>query len=122
MNERLLAITVPNVYPGAAAKLGANYIYWMAQFDMTIVGVSAAPSADEASGSIDINDDGSGVITAVGCSDQDVPGEWQASGYGGTNTPVYVEAGSKMSIDANSFENGIQAAIVIYALVGETTG
>ena len=122
MKERLISITVPGVYPGAGAPLGANYVYWMQQFDMTIVAVSAAPSANETSGTVDINDDGTGVITAVDCSDQDVPGEWQASGYGGTNAPVYVAAGSKMSIDANSFSNGIQAAIIIHALVGENVG
>lgn len=122
MKERLQTIPIQLHYPGASAALGANCEYFMFPFDMTIVAVSASPSDDEASGTIDINDDGTGVITAVDCSDKDVPGEWQATGYGGSNDPVYVAAGSEMSIDANSFSNGIQALVVIYAIVGESVG
>ncbi len=122
MKERLIVIPLPALYPGAAAALGNGYAYFMAQCDMTIVGVSAAPSADDADLTLDINDDGAAVIAALSCADADVPGEWQAKGFGGTNEPVYVAAGSKISLDANGAAAGTTIMGYIYALVGESVG
>ena len=115
MNERMTYIPLPAVYPGASAALGDNYAYIDCIQGFTIVGVTAAPSADDTGLTLDINDDGSAAISAISCADADVPGTWKSTHVGGTNTPVHVDAGSKLSFDANSAANGTQ--IMGYLLV-----
>ena len=119
MNERLVTIPIPATYPGASAALGDNFAYYLTQMDLTIVGVTVAPSADDSGLTVDINDDGTGVITGVDASDQNVPGTWKAKGYGGANDPVHVEAGSKLSFDANNAANGTSLVGFILALTSE---
>lgn len=99
--------------------LGANYAYYTAVTNLTIVAVVVSPSTDDAGATIDINDDGTGVITGIDLSDQNVPGTWLTPGYGGTNTPVAVAAGSLISLDANSIDAGTTANVWIHVLTGE---
>lgn len=101
--------------------LGANYVYYTAIVNMTIVAVVTSPSTDDASATIDINDDGTGVITGLDLSDQNVPGTWLTPGYGGTNTPVKVAAGSLLSLDANDIDAGTTANVWITYLTGEVS-
>ena len=118
MNERYSRMYITDGEVGVT--LGDNFQYFYTDFDMTIVFVSCAPSADDGDGSIDINDDGSGVITAVGCTDADVPGTWKSTHIqGGTNTPVTIAAGSKVSLDANGLASGVRVTVLIGYLVGE---
>ena len=119
MNNRLVCISVPNVFPGASAALGANYAYFYAPCDLTIVYVSAAPSVDDSGLTLAINDDGSAVISAFSCADADVPGTWKSIHMGGTNTPVHIAAGSKVSFTAANTENATQIVGYIFALTGE---
>ena len=121
MNERLVCIPLPGVYPGSGAALGDNYAYFYSRYDMTIVYVSAAPGADDPGLTLDINDDASGVITAISCADADVPGEWESTHVGGAQTPVTIAAGSKISFDANNAANGSQIFGYMLALTGEMT-
>jgi len=119
MNNRLVCIPVPIVFPGASAALGDNYAYFYAPCDLTIVYVTAAPSADDADLTLDINDDGSGAITAISCADADTPGTWKSIHMGGSNSPVTIAAGSKVSFDANDAANATQIIAYIFALTGE---
>ena len=122
MNERLICIPLPAKYPGAAATLGTNYAYYYCRHDLTIVYVSAAPSADDDDMTLDINDDGTGVITGIDVSDADAPGEWESTHVGGSETPVKIAAGSKISFDVNDdTDAGVQVAGYMLALVGEVT-
>lgn len=105
MNERLVSIPIPSVYPGAAAALGDNFTYINVPFDCTIVYVCAGASADDANLTLDINDDGTGVITGIDCADKEDPGEWKSTHVGGAETPVRVAAGSELSFDANNAAN-----------------
>ena len=116
MNERLVCINLPVVYPGASAALGADYATFYAPCDLTIVYVSAAPSADDTGATLDIEDDGTAVIDDVDVSDADAPGTWKAVGYGGSETPVTIAAGSKISLTAATIENGVQIVGQIWAL------
>lgn len=121
MNERLICIPIPAIYPGASAALGDNFGYYYCRHDLTIVYVSVAPNTDDAGLTLDINDDGTGVITAISCADADVPGEWESTHVGGSQTPVTIAAGSKISFDANSAANATSLIGYILALVGEAT-
>jgi len=121
MNERLVCIPLPAIYPGASAALGDNYAYMYAPCDLTVVYVSAATSADDTGLTLDINDDGTGVITAIDCSDADAPGKWQSTQMGGSETPVKIAAGSKISFDANNAANGNVITGFMFALTGEVT-
>jgi hypothetical protein len=118
MNERLMHVCITLTDPDESAALGAGDSYFYAATEMKIVYVSAAPLEDDTGADIDINDDGSGVITAVDCSDADVPGTWKAEGYGGDEDPVTIAAGSKVSIDGNDFANGNAAYVHIWYLAG----
>jgi hypothetical protein len=112
-------VPIMSPYPGASAALGANYIYWTAPTNLTIVGVSAAPSADDTDLTIAVNDDGSATIAAFACADADVPGTWESTHLGGTNDPVYVAADSKISFTAANAANGTQILVVLAILEGE---
>lgn len=122
MNERLVALPIVGDYPGASAALGAAFSYVYMPFNGTIVYVTAGASADNDELTLDINDDGSGAVTAIDISDKDAPGEWQSTGMGGSETPVYVAAGSKISFDANNADNAVTILGYMLVLSGEVTG
>ncbi len=119
MNERLICLTFTDGEVGVT--LGANYRYTNAIKNLTIVAVAVSPNTDDAGATIDINDDGTGVITAIDCSDQNVPGTFLTPGFGGTNAPVAVAAGSLLSLDGNSFAANTVAMVQIWALVGDAS-
>ena len=114
MFDKISVITICEGEVGVT--LGANYQYFYAPCNMTILYVTAAPSVDDADATIDINDDGSGVITAVDASDLDVPGTWKSKPMGGTNDPVVIAAGSKVSLDANSTAANTRIMVQIWFL------
>jgi hypothetical protein len=118
-NERLVVLTFEEGEVGIT--LGANYRYTSLPYDLTVVYVAASPSADDAGATIDINDDGTGVITGVDISDQNVPGEWRSVHQGGANAPVTIDAGSLLSIDANDIDAGTRVRVDIWGLVGEVS-
>lgn len=119
MNNRLVAIALPAVFPGAAVALGDDYAYFTTPCDLTVVYVSAAPSQADADLTLDINDDGSGVITAISCAVVATPGTWKSIHMGGANSPVHIAAGSKVSFDANGAANATQIVGFMLALTGE---
>lgn len=117
MNERLVVLNFDEGEVGIT--LGANYRYLTTPCDLTVVFASVSPSVDDADCSVDINDDGTGVITAIDCSDQNVPGTWKSTHMGGTNAPVTIAAGSLLSFDANSAAANTRIMVSIWALTGE---
>ena len=118
MNERLITLPIPAIFPGAAAALGDNFAYIKVPVQCTIVYVSAAGGVDDAGLTLDINDDGTAIIAAVDAADASDPGEWKSTHFGGTNTPVSVAAGSVISFDANAAANASMIGGYILALVG----
>ncbi len=119
MNENLIVLSFADGETGIT--LGANYRYQTIPFDMTIVYVSVSPNVDDASATVDINDDGSGAITAIDASDQNVPGRWRSTHVGGTNAPVFMAAGSLLSLDGNATAANTMISVQIWALVGDVS-
>jgi len=119
MNDRLVVIDLPVVFPGASSALGANYAYFYAPCDLTVVYVTAAPSVDDTGLTLAINDDGSAIFTAMACADKDVPGTWKTTHMGGSNDPVTIAAGSKVSFTAANAANATMIVGQIWCLTGE---
>lgn len=120
MNERLVVL---NFHRGQVGiTLGANYQYFYAPFDMTVVYMEAGASADDAGLTVDLNDDGSAAIAALACATAATPGRWQSTHVGGSQTPVFIAAGSLCSLDANSAAADTDIAVTIWALVGSKVG
>lgn len=118
MNERLVCMTFDEGEVGVT--LGALYRYFTVPFDLTIVAVCISPSVDDAGLTIDINDDGTGVIEAIAGATKATPGMWKSTHIaGGTNAPVRIAAGSVVSLDANSAAADTRILVQIWALVGE---
>ena len=121
MNERLNMVSFTLVDPTEGNAISTLQYYFDAIFDFTIVGVSVAPEKDDADATLDIDDDGSNVITAVDASDADVPGTWKSTHVGGTNAPVHIAAGSKVSFDINSGAVATAFHVVLFILMGEAS-
>lgn len=119
MNERLICMDFDDGEVGVT--LSTNYRYITIPFSLTVVAVSASPNVDDSGLTIDINDDGSSAIDGVDASDLDVPGTWKSTHVGGTNAPVTIAAGSKISLDANNAAANTAVHVQIWALVGEKT-
>jgi len=83
---------------------GDDVLYHTLPCDFTIIFVEAAPEADDADLTLDINSstDGDSQIAGISCADADVPGTWKSTAMGGTNAPVVLSAGSKISYDFNN--------------------
>jgi hypothetical protein len=122
MNERLIAYTGNLADPVEGNALGALESYFTLPFGATLVYASGAPAADDAGGTLDLNDDGAAIVTAMSCAVAATPGEWISTHCGGTETPVAIAAGSVMSIDLNALAVGVSFSYVFLFLVGESWG
>lgn len=87
------------------AQLDADGVF---EFDtpvgLTIWGVSLCAEAfanTPSAFTIDIQDDGTDVISAVTASTAGTPGTWYTPALGGTETPVHIAAGSDVEVDVN---------------------
>jgi hypothetical protein len=92
---------------------------------ITILGVSLCAEAFTGTPTgfnIDIQDDGSDVITAVAANTAGTPGTWCTPALGGSQTPVHIAAGSDVEIDVN-FSGGSSPTadytIVLYVTLDE---
>ncbi len=122
MNEKTINYTFSVGNPTEGTPLGDNALYFMVPFGATLVYVSAAPWEDDTDATLDVNDDGTTIITALTCDDKDVPGEWISTHSGGTQTPVAIGAGSVLDFDFNSAAAANRFDIVLTFLHGESWG
>ena len=122
MNERLVSYTFSVGNPAEATPLGDNALYFMVPFGATLIYVSAAPWDDDAAATLDINDDGSEIITTLTCADKDVPGEWISTHCGGSNAPIAIGAGSVLDFDFNAAAAANRFDVVMLMLQGESWG
>ena len=99
---------------------GDDFLYHTLPCDFTIIFVSAAPLADDADLTLDINSstDGDGQIAALACADADVPGTWKSTAMGGTNDPVTLSAGSKISYDFNGAAANTVVHVEVWGFCG----
>jgi len=121
MNERLVAYSLSIMDPAETA-LGASAWLGMLPFGGTLVYASAAPHENDSAATIDIQDDGTDIVTAIACATAGTPGEWISTHCGGAETPVAIAAGSELEIDANSVAATTRLDIVMLFLTGETWG
>lgn len=116
MAGELIVLTFEDGETGTT--LSTNYRYIKTLVDMTIVGISASPNVDDTGLTVDVNDDGSSAVDGVDASDADVPGVWKSTHFGGSNAPVFVAAGSKLSLDANNAAANTMILVHVYAIAG----
>ena len=121
MNERLDVISFTLVDPTNTNAIGALQFYFDCIVDMTIVAVSCAPEVADPGATIDIDDDGTNVITAIPAATVAVPGTWKSTHVGGTEAPVHIAAGSLVSFDANSAAAATAFHVVMWVLFGEAS-
>lgn len=122
MNERLVAYTFSPGDPTEAGALGALAVYFMLPFSATLVYASGAPFVDDTGLTMDLNDDGSVIVTALDIADKEAPGEWISTHAGGTETPVAIAAGSEMTVDFNAAAIANRVEIQFLFLTGESWG
>lgn len=123
MNERLVAYNLNIADPDSAASVGSSgAAIVMVPFGATLVYASVSPMTDDAGATMDIQDDGTDIVTAVSAADHDVPGEWISTHAGGTNTPVAIAAGSEISIDINAAAAANRFDVTLLFLTGESWG
>jgi hypothetical protein len=116
MNEQLVVLSFTLVNPNNAAGLGDNDFYHNVPCDCMIVYVCASSDTDDTSQTVDINDDGTGIIETIDSDTKADPGEWISTHCGGTETPVRVAVGSELSFDVNSGANDTTVHLVIWLL------
>jgi len=117
MNEKVTVISITQGEVGGAIGDACHTI--TVPYDLTIVFVCVSSNADQATQTVDINDDASGVITAIDAADASVPGTWKSTHMGGANAPVVVAAGSKLTFDVNNnTDTNAKVMIQIWALTG----
>jgi len=121
MNENLVAYNL-SVYDPAETTVGTSAIMVMVPFQATLVYASASPHEDDADATMDIQDDGTDIVTAIGCADHDVPGEWISTHFGGSNAPVAIAAGSELELDFNSTAGTTRVDVTLLFLAGEVWG
>ncbi len=116
MNEKLTTICFDSGEVGVT--LGANFLYFYTPIDLTVVYASAAPSVDDAGATITLNDDGAATAVAPTCADQNVPGTWVSTHMGGSETPVFIAAGSLCSLTAASAAANTRISGQFWCLTG----
>lgn len=105
----------------AGVTLGANYRYFKAPTGFTIVAASASPSVDDAGLTVDVNVNGSAVVTGIDASTKATPGMWKSAHFGGSDAPVYVAPGSVLSLTASGAAADTRLHVAIWYLDGAAT-
>ena len=116
--NHLIALT----FTAEAQATGAGVFEFQLPRNFTIVHVSLCVEAYASSGStcnVDIQDDGTDVITAVTANTAGTPGTWEATHVGGTETPVTIAADSSIEVDLNLDQGTADFTLIILGLLGE---
>ncbi len=121
MNENIVSYTFSLGDPTEGNTVSTNALYFMVPFGATLIYVSVAPW-DDGTGTLDINDDGTGIVAAVDATDKDVPGEWISTHCGGTETPIAIAAGSICDFDINTGDAANRYDICMLMLQGSAWG
>ena len=121
MANEVMRVLSFHVAPLAAAS---SVIDFQTLEDMTIVGASLCATVFTGTPTgfnVDIQDDGTDVITAIAANTALTPGTWKTAHMGGTQTPVHIAAGSEVEVDLNLTGGSTPTAefdLVIYYLGG----
>lgn len=99
MNENIFTMTFNVADPTEASAVSQSALLQVLPIDATLVYVTASPFNDDSGAVMDIQDDGTDIVTGVDVSDHDVPGTWISTHAGGSETPVFVAGGSEIELD-----------------------
>jgi len=121
MKERLITLNVKEGEVGVT--LSTLFAYTKTPLNGTIVAIIVAISVDDTGLTVDVDNvtDSSAIATAIVAATKAAPGSWLTPGYGGTNTPVKVDAGDIISFDANSAAANTTIGVEIWMLTGEVS-
>jgi hypothetical protein len=121
MNEHLFTTTFT-----AEAQVTADGVHQIKlPFGADLVGVSVCAEAFTGSPTgfnVDIQDDGTDVVTAVAADTAKTPGTWLSKHLGGSNAPVHFAKDSVVDIDINLVGGSTPTAdytILLFWLSGE---
>lgn len=68
----------------------------------TLVFADVRPNTDDAGLTVDLQDDGTDIVTAVSCATAASGGQWTSKHLGGAQDAVTLAGGSVLSIDVNN--------------------
>jgi hypothetical protein len=123
MNEQLIAYSLSIFDPDDnTGALGDSSWYSIIPFGATLVYASVSPHENDGGATMDIQDDGSDIVTAIDAAVHLVPGEWISTHCGGTETPVVIVAGSDLELDFNSAAATTRFDVILLFLQGESWG
>jgi len=119
MKERLVILGVKEGEVGVT--LSTLFTYTKTPIQGTIVAIIVTISVDDAGLTVDVDNvtDSSAIATAIVAATKAAPGSWLTPGYGGTNTPIKVDAGDIISFDANDAAANTTIGVEIWMLTGE---
>lgn len=119
MKERLVTLSVKEGEVGVT--LGDLFAYTKTPLNGTIVAIIVSINVDDAGLDVDVDNvtGSSAIATAITAATKASPGSWLTPGYGGTNTPVAVDAGDIFSFDANDAAANTTVGVEIWMLTGE---
>lgn len=119
MRERLVCLSTSDGEVGVT--LGNLYRYFKVPCNGTVVAVFASPSIDDGGLTLDVDNvtDSSAIVSAMACATKAAPGSWLTPDFGGTNTPVAVDAGDIISLDANGAAANTVITVWIWIAIGE---
>jgi hypothetical protein len=122
MNERLIAYTLNITDPDESAAVSQSATMVMIPFDATLVYASVSPFEDDTGAVMDIQDDGTDIVTGIDASDHDVPGVWKSTHCGGANAPIQIAAGSELELDFDAGAAANRFDVVLLFLTGSNWG
>lgn len=116
--QHLIALT----FTAEAQASGAGVFEFQLPHDFTIVHVSLCVEAYASSGTtcnVDIQDDGTDVITAVTANTAGTPGTWESKHVGGAQDAVTIAADSSIEVDLNLDTGTADFTLIVLGLLGE---
>lgn len=121
MKERLVTLNIKEGEVGVT--LSTLFAYTKTPLNGTIVAIIVSISVDDAGLTVDVDNvtDSSAIATAIVAATKAAPGSWLTEGYGGTNTPIAVDAGDIISFDANAAAANTTIGVEIWMLTGEVS-
>lgn len=122
MNEKIIVYSLCIGDMDATAAVGASSTFIPMPIQATLIYAAVSPFEDDSGATIDIQDDGTDIVTAIDAADHDVPGEWLSTHVGGTNAPVRIAAGSMLEIDVNNAAAANRFDVVLWFLTGTLWG
>lgn len=119
MKERLVILSVKEGEVGVT--LSTLFAYTRTVLQGTIVAIIASINVDDAGLTVDVDNvtDSSAIAAGIAVATKAAPGLWGTEGYGGTNTPIKVDANDIISFDANSAAANTTIGVEIWMLTGE---